>query len=226
MKPTREVTAHPLCWPEGWQRTPSYARKGDGIFSTKRSDGNYGWNNLTFDRARRSLAEELQRLKAVGIVLSTNVPLRLDGVPRGNDGERRYDDPGVAVYFTYKGKPMVMARDLYSTIAGNMRSLALAIEALRTMERHGGGVMMEKAFAGFTALPPPEGSKPRRPWWMVMRYSEDPAERELLSVKEVEARYATLAKRLHPDQGGSHDEMAELNQAKQDAIVDLGGEQS
>lgn len=218
------VTAHPLCWPTGWSRTPGHARQSDSVFSTKRHDGGYGWNALTFDRARRSLAEELERLKAVGVVLSSNVPLRVDGLPHGGFGDRRYDDPGIAVYFSYKGKPMVMAADRYVTTAGNMRSLALAIEAMRALERHGGGVMMERAFSGFTALPPPEGSTPKRPWWEVMHYPADPAEREFLSAPEVEARYRSMAKKAHPDQGGSDAQMAELNQAKEDAVSELAGE--
>jgi len=32
----------------------------------------------------------------------------------------------------------------------------MAIEGLRQMERHGGAVMLERAFDGFAALPPPE----------------------------------------------------------------------
>lgn len=223
MKP-ESVTAYPLCWPEGWKRTPTHARQQDGVFATKRTDGGYGHVALTFDRARRSLADELSRLRAVGIVLSSNVPLRIDGNPHGGFGDRRYDDPGIAVYFSYKGKPMVMAADRYLSCAGNMRSLALAIDAMRTLERHGGGVMMERAFSGFSALPPPAGSKPKRPWWEVMRYSADPAERELLSVAEIKARYNTLAKKLHPDVGGSADEMSELTQARDDAVAELGGE--
>lgn len=215
------VTAHPLCWPDGWTRTPAHARQQDGIFATRRTDGGFGSVSITFDRARRSLAEELGRLKAVGVVLSSNVPLRVDGQPHGGSGDRRYDDPGIAVYFSYKGKPMVMAADRYLSTAGNMRSLALAIEAMRALERHGGGLMMERAFAGFTALPPPAGSTPKRPWWEVLKYSADPEEREILSAPEVEARWRSMAKKAHPDQGGSAEAMAELNQAKDDAVAEI-----
>ncbi len=215
------VTAHPLCWPDGWSRTPGHGRQSDSVFSTRNYGGTGGFNALTFDRARRGLVEELERLKAVGVVLSSNVPLRIDGSPHGGAGERRYDDPGIAVYFSYKGKPMVMAADRYYTTAGNMRSLALAIEAMRTLERHGGGVMMERAFAGFTALPPPAGMVPKRPWWEVLKYSADPAEREILSAPEIEARWRSMAKKAHPDNGGSNEEMAELSQAKDDAVAEI-----
>lgn len=211
------VTAHPLCWPDGWSRTPPHARKDDSQFSRRDSFRN-AWVSLTFDHARRTLADELEKLRASHIVVSSNVPLRIDGQPSGGAAERRYEDPGIAVYFQHKGKPMVMAADRYKSCAGNMRSLALAIEALRTLERHGGGMMMERAFQGFSALPPPEGSTPKRPWWEVMRYSADPEEREILSLGEVEARWRALSKSRHPDaDGGSHEAMAELNQAMDDA---------
>ena len=231
---TQEVEAFPLCWPDGWQRTPSHLRQqgirfkvGSGYEydSTASNNQRYvGKRIISFDRARQSLVDELGRLNARGVVLSSNVPLRLDGQPRANAAGARMDDPGVAVYFTYKGKPMVMAADTYSNVAANLRSLALAIEALRQLERHGGGVMMERAFAGFTALPAPEGSQPKRAWWTVLNYSDDPEARADLSVDEIEARFKTLAKRRHPDaDGGSNELMAELNEARDDAVRALGG---
>lgn len=208
------ATAYPLSWPDGWERAK--ARKTSNPFGSSRA-------LLTFDRARRSLSDELHRLGAVGPVLSSNIPIRGDGMPYADAARRKMEDPGVAVYFMLRGKRMVMAQDAYWDIAANFRSLALAIEAMRQLERHGGGTMMEKAFYGFAALPPPEGSKPRRPWWTVMQYSADPKERELLSVAEVKARYATLAKRLHPDAGGTAEAFSELNQARDDAFAELGG---
>ena len=52
----------------------------------------------------------------------------------------------------------------------NIRSLALAVKAMRAIERYGGGHMMERSFAGFAQLPPPEGEStiPRRPWREVL----------------------------------------------------------
>jgi hypothetical protein len=118
----------------------------------------------------------------------------------------------------------VMAQDDYWDVAANFRSLALAIEAMRQLERHGGGVMMERAFSGFTALPAPEGTAPKRPWWKVFNYSDDPDARADLSAEEVEARFKTLARRRHPDvDGGSVELMSELNVAREDAIRELGG---
>ena len=231
MKRPQEIEAFPLSWPEGWNRTSKHLQKDGAQFKSGDVYEGYGDQRryigrrmISFDRARTLLTDELDRLKARGVILSTNVPLRLDGNPRADAASRRMDDPGVAVYFQLKGKPMVMAADAYSNIAANLRSLGLAIEALRQLERHGGGVMMERAFAGFTALPAPEGAAPKRAWWTVLNYGEDPETRLDLSAEEVDARFKTLAKRRHPDaDGGSTELMAELNQAREDAMRDLGG---
>ena len=84
--------------------------------------------------------------------------------------------------------------------------------------------MMERAFAGFSALPPPEGAHTKRAWYVVLNYGEDPEARLDLSAEEVEARFKTLAKRRHPDvDGGSTELMAELNEARDDAVRELGG---
>src|SRR5262249_40511750 len=54
---------------------------------------------------------------------------------------------------------MVMVCDRFTSVAGNIRSLTLAIEGLRQLDRHGGGRMLEKAFDGFKALAPPNWKK-------------------------------------------------------------------
>lgn len=222
------VSAYPLSWPKGWRRTVPHLRKdgaefkGGDPYQMIGTEKKYvGRKMITFDRARRLLMEELDRLKATSITLSTDIPLRLDGTPRA-DAFRAKMDPGIAVYFMLKGKQMVMAQDGYDNVAANTRSMGLAIVAMRQLERHGGGTMMERAFSGFAALPPPADMVPRRPWWEVFRYSADPAERELLTFPEVKARFHALAKKHHPDNaGGSQALMMEFNVALEDAEKDL-----
>jgi hypothetical protein len=138
--------AYPLRWPEGWPR----ARSRDwGRFS----------KHLDTDRAFRDLEEELSRLKASNVVISTNLKPR--GVPSDPKADPRLD-PGVAIYFLYNGKQMSMAQDRYDTVAKNLRSLTLAIDAMRAIERHGGGYMMQRSFDGFAQLPPPDGVEDAR----------------------------------------------------------------
>jgi hypothetical protein len=216
---------NPLRWPEGWPRTASHMRRDGSQF--RKGDG-YEWNgaerkyvgkaDVTLGAAKKSLVDELDRLGAKSVVVSSNLSARADGSARG-----KINEPGVALYFDLKGRPIVMAQDAFDNVASNVRSLALAIECLRGLERHGGGSMMKRAFDGFAALPPPAGAKPKRPWWQVFRYSDNVEDRELLSVSEVEARFRTLAKKLHPDvnPGADVEEMQELNEALAEAKKEL-----
>ncbi len=205
------VTPYPLCWPIGWDRTArrNYRRPFKGA---------------TFARGRDRLANELERLGAIDCILSTNVPLRLDGQPRGdiNLGSASIGDPGVAVYFTLKGRPMTMARDEYVGIVENITSLALAIEYLRGLNRHGGAAMMERAFSGFAALPAP-GDRPS--CWIILGIDAvtpatllDPADR----ARAINEAYRAKARLRHPDAGGTNEQMAELNAAREEALREAG----
>lgn len=179
----------------------------------------------TFDSGRKDVLDELDRLGVKTCVISSNIDVRQDGVPRsGVNPNRTSIDPGVALYFTHKGRPIVIAQDAFTTIGANLRSLALALVAMRALARHGGGTLAGKAFDGFAALPPPAGMKPKRPWWQVLRYSEHEEDREFLSAAEIEARYRAMAKKLHPDAGGTGEGMAELSDARAEAIEALSGQ--
>ncbi|CCJ07043.1 hypothetical protein [Methylocystis sp. SC2] len=194
--------AYPLQWPKGWPHTPIERRRHNTHFQT------------TFDKARRDLLHELELLGAGGIVISSWLPLNRDGSPRSDQARRNIEDPGVAVYFTRKEKQMVMARDAFLTVHDNLRSIGLAIAALRALERHGGGALLERAFHGFAALPPPVREKP---WWEVLSI---PRESEEFMI---EAAYKHRAKAAHPDSGGSDEAMAELNRARAEALKERSG---
>ena len=216
--------AYPLKWPAGWPRTPEVRRSPGNQFGNFTQAPGQTWKSRrppTPAASRDRVREELRKLGASNVTISSNVPVRNDGEWVSGAADRRHPEPGIAVYFMLKGKPLVMAQDAYQGLAENLTSLALAIEAMRSLERHGGGTMMQRAFDGFSALPPPAGSKPKRPWWTVLRYSENPEDRELLSAGEVEARYKTLAKKLHPDAGGTAEEFNELTAAKDEALEEL-----
>lgn len=205
--------AYPLAWPDGWPRTP-HARMRDGRsdFGKVDTSGRYSWKSkraLTFAEARDSLLKAATKVGAVDVVLSTSFVLNRSGLP--SDNRRRPDDQGVALYFNLGGRALVMARDAYQRAEENMRSLALALEALAQLERHGGGVMLEKAFAGFAALPAP------KKWWQVL--GVEPT----ASADDVAAAFRRLSKTAHPDNGGSHDEMAQLTEARAAALKALEG---
>lgn len=200
--------AYPLRWPEGWPKRTGYM--GSGPFK-----------GLTPEKALNSLRHELRLLGAQNVVISSNLK------PRNYIGEARTDarqQPGVALYFTLKARAMTMAQDVYSSPYANMRSLALAIDAMRQLERHGGGHMMQRAFDGFSRLPPPKGAttKPNRPWRAVLGLDgmSGPTFAQLAGA---EAAYKALARKHHPDaEGGGHEAMAELNIAIEEARTELG----
>lgn len=181
------ATAYPLQWPAGWSRT-AYRK-----ISRFKSE--------PFGRVRNQLFTELRRMGAQNIVLSTNIPLKLDGMPYAKFAS--IDDVGVAVYFTYKKKQMVFACDAWRTIEENTISITRTIDAIRGIERWGASEMLERAFTGFAQIEAP----PVQDWWDILQCRRDS------STEVIKANYRRLAKDHHPDNGGSSEMMAKINDA-------------
>lgn len=173
------MEAFPLHWPAGWPR-----HKGQ-----QDSDRLFRGPSYQWDRVYRGLVQEVQRIGGERVIVSSNQPIRHDGLPYAQT--RNIADTGVAIYFTRGGKQMVMAQDRFCSIIGNMRSLTLALDGLRQMERHGGGVMLERAFEGFAALPSPGSAH----WSTILGVSPEATR------AEIDAAYRRLARERHPDQG-------------------------
>jgi hypothetical protein len=68
-----------------------------------------GRTNWRWDVRSKQLADELRLLGASNVIVSTNIPTKSDGLPYADD--RNIGDPGIAVYFDFKKKRLVMARD-------------------------------------------------------------------------------------------------------------------
>ncbi|MFA6031147.1 MAG: J domain-containing protein [Elusimicrobiota bacterium] len=204
MANTTTVEAFPLYWPEGRPRTPSY-RMQRSRFETG------------FGAALNFLREEVRRLNGRNLIISTNVPLRNDGLPRANVS---VTDPGVAVYFDLKGKKVVMACDRWNRTHDNLYAFGKTIGALRGIERWGSGDMLEAAFRGFAALPAAVVAP--RPWRLALGFNG--FEGCAATLAAVELRYRELAREAHPDRGGSHERMSELNGAIAAARAEMGGQ--
>lgn len=197
-------TAYPLAWPAGWPRTPAASRRDPPWFSTVHGTYPNGGRmtrrrNITVADARSRLADELGRLGAHGCILSTNMPLRQDGQPRSDRSEPA--DPGAAVYFTLKRRPIALACDRWRTVAGNIAALAAHIGALRGMDRWGVG-SVEQAFTGYAALPAPADPDD---WRTILGRPR--------TLAEADEAYRREARIRHPDNGGSNAAMAALNLA-------------
>lgn len=192
--------AFPLQWPEGWPRTPGH----------KRGRSHY---KVTPDRALNELMRGLKLLGALrgSVVVSTNVPLRNDGLPYANT--RRPDDTGVAVYWSTRTHgERVVACDRWTDVHENIRAIGLAIDGLRAIERAGASQILERAFTAFGALPASSAAPVARPWWEVLGFTQEML--GALSVGVVDARYRELAAKAHPDRGGTQEAIVELNNAR------------
>jgi hypothetical protein len=206
------ATRFPLSWPQGRPRTPAHQRARSKFHVQTRRTASHNPNYSYVERAGVSLTAardflfaELARLGARAVILSTNLELRNDGLPRA--GQRQPDDPGAAVYFTHKGKEMAFACDRWHKVEDNIVAVAKTIEALRGIERWGTGDMVEAAFVGFAALPPAGGIAPPRKWWEVLRVRAD------VSDEVVRDRYRHEMLNHHPDRGGDPNKAIEINAA-------------
>lgn len=85
MKDIGQISAFPLQWPDGWARTRPNLRELNNV-----------WKG-TFGKYRQHVIDELRRLGAYEVVISTNIPVnKSNGLPREGFTP---EDPGVAVYF-------------------------------------------------------------------------------------------------------------------------------
>jgi len=198
------IPRYPLEWPLGWKRTDSYRRQRASFQTKSSADG-----RLSVAKAMERLQGEIDRLGGRNAVLSTNVSLRLDGRPRS---DQEPSDPGVALYFTFKGKATVLACDKWNRVADNIAALAAHIDALRRVDRYGVGTI-EQALAGYKALPADTAAN----WRAVFGFAKDSRP----TVDQVDSAYKRLAREKHPDVGGAEIEMAHLNRARDYALQEL-----
>jgi hypothetical protein len=201
------LTNYPLSWPEGWARVdPEFRKRGN--FKT------YGNSISIMGGINRILAQlASMKISRDDVLISTNVQTRLDGLPRSD--QREPSDPGVAVYWrkNQNAQMQCMAIDIYRSVADNLAAVAATLDAMRAIERHGGAQVQERTFRGFAALP----AKTGRAWWEVLRVRHDATE------EVIESSFRALAFDLHPDRGGSHHAMSELNKAREEALAEIEG---
>jgi len=189
------VSAYPLHWPPGFKRT---ARQTSSLFK------------VTLPAALNNVQGSLRRFgkdsaKSIGgLVISSNVTL----------GVSNPDDAGVAVWFTWDGMQVCIPCDRYGRVEENLQAIHYVIEARRTELRHGTLEMVRATFSGFKALPAPEGKH----WRDLLKVGKAAK----VTPGTIEFAYKSLAKKYHPDAGGSPELMAELNNARDTALSEIG----
>ena len=189
------ATAYPLTWPLGYPRA---AERSEAQFKT------------SFAQARDGLFEELRLMRADAVVLSSNIELKRDGLPYAG---RNPLDPGLAVYFTWREQQYVVACDCWRRAEHNLQAIRKTVEALRGIARWGTSEMMAAAFTGFKALPEQASAAASTTWWGILGV------KHWASPDEINAAYKLLAKKAHPDVGGAHERMTELNTARDQGLA-------
>jgi hypothetical protein len=187
-----EKNSYPLSWPQGWKR------------HTKHGNPNFSRRSVEV-----AVTEILRQFKLMGVrdyqlIISTNLQLRQDGYPKSN--QPNPSDPGVAVYFKLNGQDRVMATNKWYRVEDNLWAIAKHVDAMRAQARWGVGDISQ-AFAGYTAL---MSGAEKKDWRTVFGASSS------TPVSVITDTFRDLARRAHPDNGGSHERMAEINQAMAD----------
>lgn len=194
----RNPTRFPLCWPDGHRRTPP-GRRQRSQFS------------VTPGRSIDGILYEIERLGGRDSIISSDMPVRADGLPRA--GRRLPEDPGVAVYWVQAGRSHAIACDRWDRWDANLRALNLTLESMRAIERYGSTEIMDRIFRGFQALPPAPDD-----WRAVLGIASGPVDRAT-----VDRAFRHKARSAHPDNGGSQSEMVRLTGARAAALAELEG---
>jgi DnaJ domain len=195
----RTISAYPLSWPDGYQRTRT------------RVSSRFN-KNLTIAKAADELERELELLETKDIILSTNIPLKLSGGPKSGFNP---EDPGAAVYFKRKNKDLVLSCDSYNRVQDNIHAIARTINSLRQISRDGVSDFLERAFTGFTAIPQTAGPS-HQAWWEILGVKQD------CSYDEAYKKYLELAKIWHPDSGDNSGRFYLLQEAWSRAKAHFG----
>jgi hypothetical protein len=168
---------------------------------------------VTPGKAMEELIKEVRLSGGTGLVLSTNVPLRRDGLPYANS--RDPEDPGVAVYFTRKGQQVCVPCDSYDRVWKNIRAIGLSIKDMRGPEMRGCAAITDAAYTGFLALPAPNAPPVAQPWgwWTTLGIPRNS------TGTEVHEAYRALMRALGAN--GNDEARQALNVARDAAIEEL-----
>lgn len=208
------VQRFPLQWPIGWKRTSPNRRVAGSFSQTKHDIRETGVVKrqvaVSLNVALQRIERRISALGASDPTLSSNVRIRLDGLPDSRNSE--VIDPGVAVYFRFRGRATVLACDRYHRVADNIAAISAHIDALRRIDRYGVGTI-EQALAGYRALPADTAAD----WRNVFGFGAD----ERVTVPILQERFKQRAHVAHPDKGGTEEMMMHINRARDYAMTEL-----
>jgi hypothetical protein len=152
------------------------------------------------------LRKELALWGAKDYILVRGTPT--DGAKPLRESQRFFETPEQAtVDLTVRwssGREFHLAYNLQARSVDNLRVLYKAVEAIRLNEVRGIDQVLRQYYAQLPAGP---AARPKRSPYDVLNILPT------ASLDQAEASYKVLARLAHPDQGGSNEAMAELNDA-------------
>jgi hypothetical protein len=161
------------------------------------------------------LDRELWHLDAQDLVLQLDYQerdIRKDGMPRA---DARMGGPGVIISFQSKHGPLRYPCDAFTDWRDNVRAIALALEALRRVDRYGITRRAEQ-YAGWKALPSstqPVMTTAQAAAWIGGLTAVQP--RAILDSPQLARETVRMAaSRTHPDAGGDASDFARVQEAK------------
>lgn len=169
---------------------------------------------------REKLTSEIRKLGAQEAVIQINVrpqDLRNDGQLRAT---ARPEYAGVILSFESKHGPLKYTCDAFPDWESNLRGIALTLERLRLAELYGCAESGEQ-YKGWAQLPPPPDfvatAAPFKDAQEALVWAAKESGHAVDLIKAVPGTwkfvYRELAKRLHPDTGGSTEQFQKLQYA-------------
>lgn len=191
----------PAIWPSGARTTPQDRRR-----SPFRSQ----WT-----ATMRELERELRQIGAEEpIVIEAGFQegqIRNDGLPRAGVNP---NDPAIVISFKSRFGPLRYGCDAFWPYEANLRAIALALEALRKVDRYGVTKRGEQ-YQGWKALPENTMSASDARDWLKYEAAKAGAPPEVLRADNLTGRYRFLLKLMHPDaETGSREQFETLQRVK------------
>lgn len=194
---------------EKWRGVPTPAHK--------RKPGSF---RASYANTLDLLEYELDKLRATNIVVEaffSRHQLRNDGWPLSKAVPTA---PGLILSFTGKTGELSFPCDTYRTYDDNLRAIALALEALRAVDRYGVTQHAEQ-YKGWAKLPPaPQSMRGADALAFLALYSEV----KPIDADTLDKAFRLAARKLHPDnrETGNQSQFVMLQRAKEACQQEYG----
>jgi hypothetical protein len=176
----------------------------------------------TYPKTLDLLEAELNHLRAKDIVIQAyfrREDIRNDGWPRSS---ARPSQPGVILRFDANKESYSYPCDTFDAWEDNLRAIALSLQALRAVDRYGVTRGREQ-YQGFKRLGAPATLNP---WDVAVQFIASRAGVRVDDVRnDLDGAYRLAARKLHPDQGGSHELFVQLQNHYRTLKMAAGGVQ-